>query len=187
MAKIKLDPGPYVLPMPLALVGAEVDGKPNFMPAAFMGIVNFNPPIVACGLSPAHHTSAGIAANKSFSLNLPGPEIVEATDWCGLNSGKKQDKSKVFETFSGELERTPMIKACRLTVECRLIKTVVFEVDTVYFGEIVSVHADDEAVNNGAPDWRKINPLLFTFPDKGYWQLGDQIAEAWSVGKKYAP
>jgi len=39
---------------------------------------------------------------------------VEATDWCGLHSGKRTDKSKVFETFAGELENAPMIKACRL-------------------------------------------------------------------------
>jgi len=56
---------------------------------------------------------------------------VEATDWCGLHSGKRTDKSKVFETFAGELENAPMIKACRLTAECRLVKTVEFPVDTV--------------------------------------------------------
>ena len=185
MPKVKLEPGPYVLPMPLALVGAEVDGKPNFMPAAFMGIVNFNPPIVACGLSPNHHTCSGISINQTFTLNLPGPEMVEATDWCGLKSGKKTDKSQVFDIFTGELERAPMIKSCRLTAECKLIKTLAFEIDTVYFGEVVAVYADDVAVQNGKPDWQKIAPLIFTFPDKSYWQLGRYVAEAWGVGKNY--
>ena len=97
MSKIQLEPGPFVLPMPLAMVGAEVDGKPNFMPAAFVGIANYKPPVVACGLSPDHHTCDGIVANGAFSLNLPGPELVEATDWCGIRSGKKVDKSGVFD------------------------------------------------------------------------------------------
>lgn len=40
MSKVRLDPGPFVLPMPAALVGAVVGGRPNFMTAAFAGIVN---------------------------------------------------------------------------------------------------------------------------------------------------
>jgi flavin reductase (DIM6/NTAB) family NADH-FMN oxidoreductase RutF len=185
MAKIKIDPGPFVLPMPLALVGAEVEGKPNFMPAAFLGIVNFKPTIVACGLSPTHHTCNGISANGTFTLNLPGPELVEATDWCGIYSGKKKMKADVFEVFTGQLEKAPMIKACRLTAECKLVKTVAFKMDTVYFGEVAAAYVDDTALTDGAPDWRKVDPLIFTFPDKGYWKLGDFVAEAWSVGKNF--
>ena len=187
MPKTRLEPGPFVLPMPTVLIGAMVDKVPNFMPVAFIGIVNYKPTIVACGLSPTHHTSSGISANGTFSLYLPGAELVEATDWCGLHSGKRTDKGKVFETFHGELENAPMIKACRLTAECRLIKTVEFPVDTVYFGEVVAVYVDDEALKGGAPDWSRIAPLLFTFPDKGYWKLGDHVAEAWSIGKGYRP
>ena len=187
MSKIRLEPGPFVLPMPAVLVGAVADGKPNFMTAAFAGIMNFKPTIVACGLSPAHHTCKGIAEHGEFSLSLPGPELVEATDWCGLNSGKRTDKSRAFETFAGELAHAPMVKACRLTAECRVVKTVAFEVDTVYFGEVVAAYADEDALKDGAPDWAKIAPLLFTFPDKGYWKLGPHVAEAWSVGKGYAP
>jgi flavin reductase (DIM6/NTAB) family NADH-FMN oxidoreductase RutF len=62
---------------------------------------------------------------------------------------------------------------------------VPFEMDTVYFGEVVTVYVDQEVLTDGIPDWRKINPLLFTFPDKGYWRLGDYVAEAWRVGKDF--
>lgn len=187
MAKLRLEPGPFVLPMPTVLVGATVDGQPNFLTAAFAGLVNFKPTIVALGLSPSHHTTRGIVENGEFSLNLPGPELVEATDWCGIASGKRADKRGVFETFSGDLAHAPMIKACRLSAQCRVVKTVEFEVDTVYFGEVVAAWADEEALRDGAPAWEKIAPLVFTFPDKGYWTLGARLADAWSVGKGYRP
>ncbi len=187
MKKIRLDPGPFVLPMPVALIGAMVDDAPNFMPAAFVGIVNYEPVVVACGLNPRHHTATGISSNGTFSVNLPGADIVEATDWCGLHSGRQADKGDVFETFSGRLEYAPMIKACRLAAECRLVKTVEFPADTVYFGEVANVYVDEAALKDGAPDWPVIAPLLFTFPDKGYWKLGDRVAQAWSVGKGYRP
>lgn len=46
MVKTKLGPNPYLHPMPLVLIGAIVDERPNFMPAAFVGIVNFKPPMI---------------------------------------------------------------------------------------------------------------------------------------------
>jgi flavin reductase (DIM6/NTAB) family NADH-FMN oxidoreductase RutF len=183
MTKTRIDPGPFVVPMPVALVGAEVDGRPNFMPAAFLGIVNFNPPIVACGLSPKHRTSRGIVEHGVFSLSLPSPELVKPTDWCGIWSGDKKDKSELFEVFQGELQHAPMVSACRLCAECKLIRTLELEIDTVYFGEVIAVHADESVLDNGKPDWKKIDPLLFTFPDKSYWRIGDYLARAWSVGK----
>jgi flavin reductase (DIM6/NTAB) family NADH-FMN oxidoreductase RutF len=185
MAKIKMQPGPFVVPMPVVLVGADVNGKANFMPAAFVSIVNGQPTTVACGLNPKHYTCRGIEKHRTFSLNLPGPELVEATDWCGLHTGEKVDKSGVFETFSGELSGAPMIRQCRMSAECKLTQTVPLAVDTVYFGEVVAVHVDDDALVGGKPDWTKIAPMLFTFPDKAYRKLGDYLAPAWEAGKKH--
>lgn len=183
MAKVKLEPGPFIIPMPTVLVGTVVDGKPNFMTAAFVGMVNFKPPIIACGINPDHYTSKGITENGVFSINLPHEGMVKETDWCGIFSGAKKDKSALFETFAGNTLQAPMISACRLTAECKVVKTVKFEIDTVFFGEIVDVHVDEAALVDGNPNWAAIAPLLFTFPDKGYWKLGDYVAKAWSVGK----
>jgi flavin reductase (DIM6/NTAB) family NADH-FMN oxidoreductase RutF len=187
MAKKKIEPGPFVVPMPTVLLGAEVDGKANFMPAAFVGLVNADPATVACGLNPDHHTCRGIEAHGAFSLNLPGPELVAATDWCGLRSGARVDKSTAFETFVGELAGAPMIQACRMTAECRVVQSVRFKVDTVYFGEVAAVHVDEEALSDGQPDWARIAPLIFTFPDKAYWKLGEYLAPAWKVGRDFEP
>ena len=39
MSKAKLGPKTLVYPMPALLIGAQVDGQPNFMTAAWAGIV----------------------------------------------------------------------------------------------------------------------------------------------------
>ena len=104
MPKRRIDPGPFVVPMPTVLIGAVVDGRPNFMTAAFVGIANYKPPVVGCGLSPTHLTCRGIERNRTFSLNLPSPEQVVVTDYCGLHSGAKVDKGSLFETFAGDLD-----------------------------------------------------------------------------------
>ena len=185
MAKKQINPGPFILPMPLALIGANVEGKANFMPAAFLGIADFKPPKIACGLNAAHRTCKGIEATQTFSVNLPSVDQVEIADYCGLVSGGQVDKSALFPVAYGELATAPMIESCALSAECKLLQSIPMGVDKLYLGEIVSVFVDESCLNDGQPDWKRINPLLFTFPDKGYWSLGDFVARAWSVGKGY--
>ncbi len=185
MAKKQIEPGPFIVPMPLVLVGAAIEGKANFMPAAFVGIVNFKPATIVCGLNPEHRTSQMIEQTGAFSINIPTPSMVEVTDHCGLVSGTKFDKSCVFPTFTGRETVAPMIRDCPLTAECKLINSVALGGDTAYFGEIVAVYAEQDVLTDDQVDWLRINPLLFTFPKPSYWRLGEYIAPAWQVGKKY--
>jgi len=34
-------------------------------------------------------------------------------------------------------------------------------------------------------DFAKVQPILFTMNDTGYWKLGERFARAWSIGKNY--
>jgi flavin reductase (DIM6/NTAB) family NADH-FMN oxidoreductase RutF len=182
MTKRALTPGPFVVPMPVALVGAYVDGKPNFMVAAFLGIADFNPPVVTLGLSPSHHTVRGIEAERVFSLNLPHADLVVDVDHCGLVSGARADKSTVFSVTRGA-NGAPLIDACRLSAECRLRSVTPGGVDNLYVAEVIAVQADEAVLDGDSVDWAKVEPLLFTFPDKSYWRLGAHVARAWSVGR----
>lgn len=181
----KLSPGPFLIPMPTVLVGSMVEGKPNFLTAAFCGLVNYKPATIACGLSPNHYTSQGIESCHEFSVNIPSAKDVAITDYCGIHSGKKVNKSKLFKTFLGELPGAPMIQSFPLCAQCRVIQTLALAMDTIYVGEIMHVYAKTSFCKGGKPDWRKIDPLLFTFPDASYWRLGEVVAKAWDVGKKY--
>lgn len=179
----RLEPGPFVVPMPTVLVGADVNGKPNFMTAAFVGISNVKPPMIACGLSPAHRTCDGIVANQAFSVCVPSASMVEVVDWCGIASGHKDDKSGVFHVFRGELAGAPMIEECALSAECRLVQATPYGVDTLYVAEIVNVYAKEACLSDGRVDWAKVSPLLFTFPDSSYWKLGEHVGTAWHIGR----
>ena len=99
-------------PMPVTLVGATVKGKPNFLAAAWFTFAGLNPPKVAVALNKAHYTNQGIKDNKTFSLCIPSEDMVKATDYCGIISGFKADKSSVFDVFYGKLKTAPMITEC---------------------------------------------------------------------------
>ena len=101
MQKIKIDNNAFVYPMPMVLAGTMVSGKANFMAVGWVSRVNFKPPLIAIALGP-HHTNKGIDENRAFSVNIPGLALMEKTDYCGLVSGAKTDKSQVFDLFFGQ-------------------------------------------------------------------------------------
>ena len=116
--------------MPVVLVGTQVEGKANFMTVGWCARANANPPMIVCGIGNHHYTPKGIAETKTFSVNIPSSDLLEKTDYCGLVSGEKTDKSQVFDVFYGSLKTAPMIRECPVTLECRLVQTVPLPTNT---------------------------------------------------------
>jgi flavin reductase (DIM6/NTAB) family NADH-FMN oxidoreductase RutF len=184
MEKIKIEPNDaFLYPMPMTIVGAVVDGKPNFMAAAWVSRVNFKPAMMMVALG-AHHTNLGIVANGAFSINVPDVSLLEKTDYCGIVSGRKVDKSKLFDVFYGSLPGAPLIRECPVSMACRLNQAVKLPFDTLYIGDVVEVYTEARFLTNGKPDIRKIDPFTLTMPDNGYWRVGEKVGKAWSDGKK---
>jgi flavin reductase (DIM6/NTAB) family NADH-FMN oxidoreductase RutF len=172
----------FFIPMPVVLVGTQVNGKDNFMTVGWCSRANANPPMIVCGIGNHHHTPRGITRAKTFSVNIPSSAMLEKTDYCGLVSGANVDKSKVFEVFYGALRTAPMIRDCPVTLECRLVQAVGLPTNTLFIGEISGAYADPEVIKGGKPDFSAIDPLLLTMPDNTYWQLGKVAGKAWNAG-----
>ena len=185
MPKKEIKSGCHLYPMPVVIVGANKGGRANFMTAAFCGMMNIKPPVVALGLELHHFTTAGILENGTFSVNLPSTAMMKVTDYCGLVSGHKVDKSGLFKVFYGKLETAPMIEECPLTMECRLLQKVDFTPDGAFLGEVTAVYCDDEFMAGKLPDIAKLDPIIFSISDNSYWSIGKKLGTAWSVGKGY--
>jgi flavin reductase (DIM6/NTAB) family NADH-FMN oxidoreductase RutF len=181
--KREIKPGSYLFPMPTVLIGALVDGRPNYMVAAYVGIMNFRPPVISAALDRNHHTARGIQDAGTFSVNIPPADLVTETDYCGLVSGKTVDKSTLFTPFYGTLKTAPMIQECPLCLEVRLMQTVEFSADIAFIGEIVSVHCEEGALTGDLPDIEKISPIIFEMGNNRYFSLGRNIGRAWDIGK----
>ena len=182
--KREIKTGTYLYPMPTTLVGAMVNGKPNYMVAAYIGIMNFRPAVISAALNKHHHTTAGILDTKTFSVNIPPAGSVVKTDYCGLVSGKSVDKSSLFTPFFGKLKTAPLIEECPLNFEVSLLQTIEFAIDIAFIGEIVSVFCDDACLTDGLPDIEKIDPIIFAMGENRYFSLGDFIGKAWGIGNE---
>jgi flavin reductase (DIM6/NTAB) family NADH-FMN oxidoreductase RutF len=183
MGKVKIDANACLYPMPMTLVGANVNNLPNFLAVAWAARVNFRPPMIGVALGKIHHTNAGIHGLRVFSVNIPGTDLLEKTDYCGIVTGKTTDKSKIFDVFYGELGQAPMIRECPLCLECRLVQAVDLPSNTLFIGEIVSAYAEEKMLTNGRPDVEKMDPFTLTMPDNCYWRVGEKAGQAWNAGK----
>jgi len=168
-------------PLPTTLVGAHVKGKANFITIAHVGIMDLGS--LSLGMNKVHYTNAGIKENGSFSVNIPSQAMVKETDYCGIVSGKKRDKSVLFDVFYGELDSAPLIRECPINMVCRLVKTVDFPKHDIFVGEIVQTFCDEDCLSEGVVDFSKVDPILFVMNDKSYRKLGDPCGKAWHDGK----
>lgn len=169
-------------PMPCSLVGANVNGKANYLTVAWFTMVGSKPPYMAIALGKNHYTNGGIRENGTFSVNIPSAGIVELTDFRGIVSGRKFDKAEMFDTFYGSLETAPMIRECPYNLECRLIQTVDLVADELFIGEIVAAYSEDRFLTNGVPDIKKMNPMVLSMPENLYLAVGEPIGRAWEAG-----
>jgi flavin reductase (DIM6/NTAB) family NADH-FMN oxidoreductase RutF len=186
MGKVRIATNVFIT-MPVVLVGTVVDGRANFMAVGWVTRVNSQPPLIGVGIHRSHHTARGILANQAFSVCIPGADLADRTDYCGLVSGDSVDKSAVFDLFYGEIQAAPLIRECPLCFECRLVHTGDFATNYFFVGEITAAHAEEVFLTKGKPDWDKINPLILTMPDNRYWRLGECAGSAWKIGKQVRP
>ncbi len=185
MEKIDLGATIPAYPMPVSLVGAHVEEKPNFLTVAWFTMASFKPPRIAVSLGKGHHTNPGIRENGAFSVCLPSADMVEKTDYCGIVTGKKTDKSDVFDLFYGDVEAAPLIRDCPLCMACRLAETVESGLNEIFIGDIINTYTEAAYLTDGKLDFKKMTPLVLSQPDAAYWNLGEPAAKAWHVGKKY--
>jgi len=190
MKKSKITPKAFLFPMPVALIGANVNGKPNFETLAYVGIVEADPPMISIASWETHYTNIGIKENRTFSVNTPTEDLADKIDYVGIVSGKEIDKSEVFEIFYGDLKTAPMVSLSPLNLECELVKiikiTELVDVEKgheIFIGKIVSAYADEKYLTEGIPDLAKLK--TFTYSRNSYWRVGEKLAPAFEIGKKH--
>jgi flavin reductase (DIM6/NTAB) family NADH-FMN oxidoreductase RutF len=185
MEKIKLDNSTRVFTMPMVVVGAVVEGRVNYLAVAWVCWVNPNPPMIGVALGKGHHTNKGIREHKEFGISIPSVDLIKAVDYVGLVSGAKADKSKVFDSFQGQLKYAPMISNSPLTLECKVVTRVDLPSNEFFIGEIVGVYTEERYLTDGKPDIKKIRPFMLTMPDSRYREVGEIIGNAWNIGKDF--
>jgi flavin reductase (DIM6/NTAB) family NADH-FMN oxidoreductase RutF len=187
--KQSLPAKPILLPSPVLIVGTYgADGTPNIMNAAWGGIVSSIPPCISVSLREATLSFHNIKQTEAFTVNIPSEKYVLEADFAGIVSGREFNKFYVAHLTPGKskLVNAPVVMEFPYSLECRLIRQVELGSHSMFIGEIVGILADNEVLNsNQFPDIEKVRPMLWgSFGSMAYYNIGEKLGDAFSVGKK---
>ena len=177
MVKKLKNPTTSLLPVPVVLVSsASSDGKDNIITLAWVGTVNSEPPMLSISVRPSRHSHRLIEETGQFVVNLPGAEIVKEVDLCGMISGRDEDKFSLcgFAREPASRVKVPLLDRCPVNIECAVRNKLSLGSHDMYIGEIVAVHIDEEILEGGKIDLKKMGPLAYAIGE--YWSLGEKLS-----------
>lgn len=169
-------------PKPMTVVGAEVEGKVNWLVVGHTGIIGHDRVLVS--MSKSHYTNQGIRKSKKLSINLVSREMLPQADYVGSVSGASVNKSGVFKYHWGE-NGTPVIDASPLTMECNVEDIFETEGFDNFICSIANTYAAPEVLDSeGKLDYTQLKPVLFEFPTYSYIATGEIIGKCRDLDKQ---
>ena len=110
-------------------------------------------------------------------VNVPRSDQVKIVDYCGLVSGRDEDKFSVAGLTPAkgqQLAHAPLVAECPVNLECRIKDRITLGSHDLFIGEIVGVHVDEEALDErGRLDVARLDPLAYVAGQ--YWKLGERL------------
>jgi flavin reductase (DIM6/NTAB) family NADH-FMN oxidoreductase RutF len=175
----------FCLPWTQTILGTHLNGRVNYMALDWLTRVNFKPALLGICVNKGNATHEALMDTGEFSVNIPSIDMVAVTDYTGLVSARRTDKSGLFQVFYGKLQQAPMIAECPLTMECKVEQRVDLPTNSFFIAEIVNIYCEEEFLTEGKPDFEKIKPFVLSMPDNRFWSLGATIGKAWHAGKNF--
>lgn len=178
MSKQELPPREALYPVPVVLVSCldRDNQSANIITIAWCGVACSKPPLLTISIRPSRLSHEIINKTGDFTVNIPTEGIIKNVDICGIRSGREIDKFKIcsFTQVSSSKIYSPMIKECPVNIECKLKDVVRLGTHDMFIGEVVSVHADSDIIDQkGRIDYSKARPLVYNQGE--YWNLGKKI------------
>lgn len=181
---------PYLAPIPIVLVGAIVDGRPNFATVGDCAVLGLRPALIAVSLAAAHHTTRGVLDHRAFSINVPTQSMVSLVDYFGTVSGRDVDKSALLPSELGEETGTPLVIACPVNLECRVRSVLEIEHRRIFIADVVQAHVDEKFLEqrdgrDAVAPLTAIRPILYAL-DGAYYGVGRKVGMSYECGRTFS-
>lgn len=182
MEKKNIGKLPALYPKPMTVIGAEVEGKVNWLVVGHTGIIGQDRILV--NMSDKHYTDPGIKKSKKLSVNLVSRAMLPKADYVGSVSGASVDKSGVFGYHWGE-NGSPVIGASPLTMECNVVDVYHTDGFDNFICSVVNTYAAPGVLGkDGRLDYTRLKPVLSEFPTYSYLATGEVIGKCLNLDKE---
>lgn len=153
-------------PIPAVLVTTKgSEGRANVCTVAWAGTICSNPAMLSISLRPSRLSYTYVKETGVFGVNLTTRDLVFATDYCGVKSGRDVDKFEDLhlETEPGDKIDCPLLKASPVNLECRVKEEIPLGTHTMFLAEVEAVHVDDTYCDEkGSFELSQAHPIVYS-------------------------
>lgn len=187
MSKQEWKPGNMIYPLPAVMVSVGDGTVSNIITIAWTGTVCTNPPMAYISVRPERYSYDIIKDMKEFVINLTTEDLVRATDYCGVKSGREVDKWTEMNLTKGEakhLKFAPIIEESPVNIECEVVEVKELGSHAMFLANVVGVQVSEEYMNeNGKFELNKNGLLAYSHGE--YLGLGESFGTfGYSIRKK---
>jgi len=181
-------PGTMIYPLPAVLISCgSTPEEYNLLTISWVGTICTNPPMCYISVRPERHSYEIIKKNMEFVINLTNEDMAFATDWCGVKSGKDNNKFAEMKLtpVKGEMVNAPIIKESPLCIECRVKEIIPLGSHDMFIAEVMNVQADTKYIDPETDTFDLAKAKLIAYSHGHYYKLGEEIGKfGWTVRKK---
>lgn len=186
MAKQLWKPGNMLYPLPVVLITvADKEGNKNIFTVAWAGTICSDPAMVSISVRPERYSYPMIMQTGEFVINLTTNELTYATDYCGVRSGRDEDKFATLNLHTEEATKVkaPLLVESPVNIECKVKEVKKLGTHDMFIAEVVAVHADEKYMDEkGKFSLEAADPIAYSHGK--YFTLGKELGSfGYSVRK----
>lgn len=187
MAKEIWKAGNMIYPLPAVMVSCrDKQGNDNIITVAWTGTICTNPAMAYISVRPERYSYNIIKESGEFVINITTKELVYATDYCGVCSGRDVDKfAKLGLTKENAVNiNVPMIKESPINIECKVERIDELGSHHMFVAKVLAVHADTKYMDDrGKFDLAKAEPIVYSHGE--YYSMGEKLGTfGYSIKKR---
>lgn len=166
MGNVSFKPGNMLYPLPAVLVSVTDGlGNDNVFTVAWTGTICSDPPMVSISVRPSRYSYQMIKNTKEFVINLTTEELVFATDFCGVRSGRDIDKFKEMNLtkIPAEKVKAPLIAESPVHIECRVTQEIPLGSHVMFLAVVEAVSVNDAYMDeNNTFHLSQAKPIVYS-------------------------
>ncbi|AVQ28185.1 flavin reductase family protein [Fusobacterium ulcerans] len=195
--KKNLFKGSVVLnPVPVVLITSRnSEGKENVFTVAWTGTICTKPPMLSISIRPERLSYEYIKETMEFTVNLPTRKLTRETDYCGVRSGRTNNKIEEmkFTMKEGREVKSPYIDECPINIECKVKDIIPLGTHDLFLAEVLCSHIDSKLLDENEKihfEWANLisysHGEYFPMPKEAIGSFGYSVAKKKTIEKKAA-
>lgn len=178
--KYSIKPSALLQPVPVILLCVSDGEAVNVTTLGDVAVAGLNPPLVYVSTNDGHFSTELIDRAGTFSVNVPGADMLDRVDYCGMVSGRDADKARLFSME--HTEGVPTLSECPISLVCETVSRTQVQQRVIYIASVQATLVQQDLLVDGKLDLSGLQAVYYGL-DNRYYSGGDAIGKGYAEGK----